>query len=76
MPKAHAITQEHSQRNEAREPEQHGQELGAEHGEFVVEFGLGEAQGHDDEVDEREEGPDTAEEEEADLRRRARVPVA
>ena len=41
----------------------------------MVEFCFGEAEGHDDEVDEGEERPDGAEEEEADLRGGAGVPV-
>lgn len=76
VPEAHPIAQEHRQRNEAREPEEHGQELGAQDGELVVQLRLGEAQRYNDEVDEGEERPDRAEEEKADLRRRARVPVA
>lgn len=67
MSKAHPVAQEHGQRNEAREPEQHRQALHAQDGEFVMCDGVGEAPWDHDEVDEGEERPDGGEDEEVDL---------
>jgi len=75
MPKAHPIAQEHGQRHETRKPEQHRQGLREENAEFVVRDRVGEAPWHDTQVDEREERPDGAEEEEVDLGGRQGVPV-
>lgn len=70
---AHAVVQPHGQRDEAGEPEQHGQGLDAEDGELVR--GGGEAGGGDDQVHEREDGPDGDEDQIVDLRGRIGVPV-
>ena len=75
MAPARAIRQEHRQRHEAREPEEHGDCLGGEDGEFVVRARFGEAPGDEDEVEQGEERPDGGEDEEADLLGGACVPV-
>lgn len=82
VPETHAIAQEDGQRDEACEPENHGDHLDDEdeRAAHVAEFGVvhavGEAPGHEDEEDEGEERPDGAEDEVGDLRGRAGVPVA
>lgn len=75
MAKAHAIAQEDGQRHEARKPEQHRHGLNSQDGKFVVGHGVGEAPWDDEEVDEGEDGPDTVEDEEVDLRGTNGVPV-
>lgn len=76
MSKADPIAQEHRQRNEAREPKDHRHGLNAQDGELVMRDRLGEAPWHDDEVQEREDRPDRAEDKVVDLRGRGVVPVA
>jgi len=61
LPITHPPAQEHRQRDEPREPEQHRQRLRAQNRELVVRDCVGEAPGHDDEVGEGEEGPYGAE---------------
>lgn len=71
--KADSVAQEHSQRNESRKPEQHGQRLGSQDTKLVCrswEF----PRGHD-EVNEREQCPDRGEDEEVDLARGGGMPV-
>lgn len=55
---AEAITQKHSQSNEAREPKQHRDRLDGEDGKRVVRARVGEARRDYDKVDEGEECPD------------------
>lgn len=74
--KAHAIAQEHRQRNEAREPEDHRDRFHGEDGELVMRGGFGEAPWDDDQVEEGEDRPHGAEDEVVDLRGREGVPVA
>lgn len=74
VPEADAVAEQGGQGDEAGEPEQHGQRLGGEDGELVR--GGGDAPGREDEVEQREEGPDGGEDEEVDLGGRVAVPVA
>ena len=76
MSKADPIAQKDRECNEASEPEDHGQAFHAQNHGCLVVFALGEAHGHDDQVGEGDQGEDCAEEQEADLRGRACVPVA
>jgi hypothetical protein len=76
MSKAHAIAQEHRQCDKTRKPEQHRKRLCAQDTEFVVRDCVAEAPGHDTQVDEREDCPNGAEEEEVYLGGGHGVPVA
>lgn len=76
MSEAHPVTHEDSERKEASEPEEHRHSFDSGDYSSMVEFGLGEAHRHHDEVSEGDDGEDGAEEEEGDLRRRAGIPVA
>jgi len=72
--KADTITQEDGQRDEACEPENHGQGLGSQNAILVC--GIGEARRRDDDVAEGENGPDGGEDEEVYFGRRILVPLA
>lgn len=76
MAKANPVAQEDRERNEAGEPEDHGQAFDSRDDAGMVELGLRETHGHNDEVGEGDQGDDRAEQEEADLRGCASVPVA
>ncbi|KAH9832728.1 hypothetical protein Tdes44962_MAKER00208 [Teratosphaeria destructans] len=76
MSKAHAIAQEYRKSDEAGEPEYHGRGFDAEYREFMVKRSLAEAPWHDDEVEQREDGPDGGEDQEVDFGGRRAVPVA
>lgn len=67
------VTKQSSHGNPAREPEDHCENLNGENAKLVR--GIGEAAGGDDEVCEREDGPDGAEEEVVRLARRPRAAV-
>lgn len=75
MAEANPVAQEDREGNEASEPEDHGQAFDARNYAGMIEFGLREAHRYDDQVCERDQGNDRAEQEEADLRGCASVPV-
>lgn len=76
MAEANPIAQEDCERNEAGEPEDHGQAFDSGDDASVVELGLSKAHRYDNQVGQGDQGNDRAEQEEADLRWRAGMPVA
>lgn len=66
MPKAHPITQEHSERNETGEPADQNEALNARDDARVVQFRLAPSHGQEDQVGEGEQGDYRAEDEEGD----------
>jgi hypothetical protein len=76
MPEANPVAQEDCESDEAGEPEHHGQAFDARNYAGMIEFGLREAHRYDDQVGESDQGDDRAEQEEADLRGCAGMPVA
>jgi len=76
MAEANPIAQEDGERNESGEPEDHGQALDSHDDAGMVQLGLRKAPRYDDQVGEGDQGDDSAEQEEADLRGRTSVPVA
>lgn len=76
MAEANPVAQEDCERNETGEPEDHGQAFDSRDDAGVVELGLRKAHRYDDQVGQGDQGNDRAEQEEADLRWRASMPVA
>jgi len=76
MPEANPVAQEDREGNKAGEPEDHGQAFDAHDYAGMIEFGLRKAHRYNDQVGEGDQGDDRAEQEEADLRRRAGMPIA
>lgn len=75
MSEADPVAQEHCKSDESGKPEQHRHCFRSQDGEFVVRDRVGEAPWHDDQVEEYEDRPDGAKEEEVDLAGTERVPV-
>ena len=76
MAEANSVAQEDCEGNEAGEPEDHSQAFDSCDDAGMVELGFREAHRHNDQVGEGDQGDDRAEQEEADLRRRAGMPIA
>ena len=76
MAEANPVAQEDCECNETGEPEDHGQAFDSCNDAGVVELGLRKAHRHNDQVGQGDQGNDRAEQEEADLRWRAGMPVA
>lgn len=76
MAEANPVAQEHCERNEAGEPEDHRQAFDSRDDAGVVELGLRKAHRYNDQVGQGDQSNDRAEQEEADLRWGAGMPVA
>lgn len=76
MAEADSVVEEDGQGDEAGEPEHHGQTLDGKDDTRVVELRIGVPHRYQDQVGERDQRDDGAEEQEGDLRRRAGIPVA
>ena len=76
MTEADPVAQEDCEGNEAGEPEDHRQAFNSSNDAGMVELSLREAHRYDDQVGEGDQGDDRTEQEEADLRGCAGMPVA
>ena len=76
MAEANSVAQEDRERNEAGEPENHGQAFDSRDDAGVVELALRKAHRDNDQVGQGDQSNDRAKQEEADLRWCAGMPVA
>lgn len=76
MSEADSVAQEDCERNEAGEPEHHGQTFNSSDYAGMVELCFCEAHRDDDQVGESNQGNDCAEQQEANLRGCTSMPIA